>query len=68
MSAENIMEQALHLTASERHTLLELLHHSLDKPDPDIDRVWQQEALQRMKAYDEGRLACVSMEEAFRNL
>ncbi len=61
-------EQALHLKASERHVLLELPHQSLDKPDPGIDYVWQEEALRRIHAYDEGRLACISMEEAFRDL
>jgi putative addiction module component (TIGR02574 family) len=68
MSTAEIIEQALHLKASERYALLEMLHQSLDKPDPEIDRVWQEEALRRLKAYDEGRLACVSMEEAFRDL
>jgi hypothetical protein len=45
-----------------------MLHRSLDKPDPEIDRVWQEEALRRVKAYDEGRLKTVSMEEVFRDL
>jgi putative addiction module component (TIGR02574 family) len=68
MSTDEIIEQALHLKASERYALLELLHQSLDKPDPEIDRVWQEEALRRLTAYDEGHLACVSMEDAFRDL
>lgn len=68
MSTAEIIEQALHLKASDRYVLLELLHQSLDKPDPEIDRVWQDEALRRLKAYEEGRLECVSMEEAFRGL
>ena len=68
MSTAEIIEQALHLKASERYVLLELLHQSLDKPNPEIDRVWQEEALRRLQAYDEGRLECVSMQEAFRDL
>lgn len=68
MSTADIIQKALHLKASERYALLELLHQSLDKPDPEIDQVWQEEALRRLKAYDEGRLPCVSMEEAFRDL
>jgi putative addiction module component (TIGR02574 family) len=68
MSTADIIQQVLHLKASERYALLELLHQSLDKPDPEIDQVWQEEALRRLKAYDEGRLPCVSMEEAFRDL
>lgn len=68
MSTADVIEQALSLKASDRYLLLEMLHRSLDKPDPEIDRVWQEEALRRVKAYDEGRLATVSVEEAFRNL
>lgn len=68
MTTSDVIEQALSLKASDRYLLLEMLHHSLDKPDPEIDRVWQEEALRRVKAYDEGRLGTVSMEEVFRDL
>ncbi len=68
MSTAEVIEQALKLPAAERYALLELLHQSLDKPDPEIDRAWQQEALRRLNAYDEGRLECVSLEQAFRDL
>ena len=68
MQTADIIQQALHLKASERYALLELLHHSLDKPDPEIDRAWQEEALRRLQGYDEGRLPCLSMAGAFRDL
>ncbi len=68
MSTSDVIEQALSLKASDRYLLLEMLHRSLDKPDPEIDRVWQEEALRRVKAYDEGRLETASMEEVFRGL
>ena len=68
MSTTEVIEQALSLKASDRYLLLELLHYSLDKPDPEIDRVWQKEALRRVKAYDEGRLETISMEAVFRDL
>ena len=44
------------------------LKELLDKPDPEIDKVWQEEALRRVKAYEEGWLEIVSMEEVFRDL
>jgi len=66
MSTSDVIEQALSLKASDRYLLLEMLHRSLDKPDPEIDKTWQEEALRRVKAYDEGRLKTVSMEEVFR--
>ncbi|MDP2834520.1 MAG: addiction module protein [Pseudomonadota bacterium] len=68
MGTTEIIEQALKLKASERSLLIDLLHRSLDKPDPEIDRVWREEAMRRVTAYDEGRLECVSMEEAFRDM
>ena len=68
MSTTEVIEQALKLKASERYMLLEMLHQSLDKPDPEIDRIWREEALRKVRAYDEGKLATVSMEEVFRAL
>lgn len=68
MSTSDMIEQVLSLKASDRYLLLEILHRSLDKPDPEIDGVWQEEALRRVKAYDEGRLETVSAEEVFRDL
>lgn len=68
MSTTEVIEQALKLKASERYMLLEMLHQSLDKPDPEIDLIWRDEALRRVRAYDEGKLATVSMEEVFRDL
>lgn len=55
MSTPDVIAQALSLKASDRYLLLEMLHHCLEKPDPEIDRVWQEEALRRVKAYDEGQ-------------
>jgi hypothetical protein len=67
MSTAEVIEQALSLKAADRYLLLDLLHASLDKPDPEIDRVWQEEALRRVKAYNAGLLGTVSMEEVFRD-
>ena len=68
MSTAEIIEQALKLKASDRYLLLEMLHESLDKPDPEINKVWQEEVLRRVQAIDEGRLTTVSMEEVFKDL
>lgn len=68
MSTAEVIEQALSLKSADRYALLELLHSSLDKPDPEINQVWHEEILRRIKAFNEGRLETVSMEEAFRDL
>lgn len=68
MSTAEVIEQALSLKSADRYALLELLHSSLDKPDPEINQVWHEEILRRIKAFNEGRLETVSMEEAFKDL
>ena len=68
VATAEILEQSLKLKASERYMLLEILHQSLDKSDPEINRVWRDEVMRRVKAYDDGKLAIVSMEEVFRDL
>ena len=68
MSTSDVIMQALKLKPSDRYLLLEILHQSLETPDLEIDHIWRGEALIRMKAYDEGKLTSVSMEEVFRDL
>ncbi len=48
MSTAEVMAMALRLKASERHALLEMLQKSLDKPDPEVDQVWIEEAERRI--------------------
>lgn len=68
MSTAEVIEQALKLKAAERLALIEMLQESLDKSDPEIDRIWLEEAQRRLQAYREGKLAAISMEEVFRDL
>jgi putative addiction module component (TIGR02574 family) len=68
MSRTDIIEQALTLEPIDRLLLVELLQESLDKPDPEIDRIWAEEAQRRLHAYREGRVTAIPMEEVFRDL
>jgi putative addiction module component (TIGR02574 family) len=68
MSTSDVIEQALKLKASERFALIQALQESLDKSDPEIDRIWLEEAQRRLQAHREGRLAAIPMEEVFRDL
>ncbi|HQZ95200.1 MAG TPA: addiction module protein [Pyrinomonadaceae bacterium] len=65
MSNIEILEQALKLRPDERYKVVEGLLNSLDVPDSDLDEIWADEAEHRLKAYREGRLGSVSMEEIF---
>lgn len=64
MSTQELIDEALRLKATERLQLVDVLLRSLDQPDPEIDRIWAEEAERRLRAYDEGRLAAAPIEEA----
>ncbi|QPK65656.1 addiction module protein [Methylomonas sp. LL1] len=67
MGSQEILEQALRLKPDERFTLIEVLLRSLDEPDKQLDAVWADEAEKRLKAYREGRLEAIPMEDIFRD-
>ncbi len=67
MSSKEILEQAMVLKPEERFLIIEGLLRSLDEPDQRIDEIWAEEAEKRLKAYREGRLEGIPMEEVFRD-
>lgn len=66
MSSKDILEQALKLKLEERFMVVEGLLNSLDEPDRKLDDIWAEEAEKRLKAYREGRLKGIPMEEIFK--
>jgi putative addiction module component (TIGR02574 family) len=66
MSTKEILEQALRLKPEERFIVVEGLLESLDEPDKKLDDIWAAEAEKRLKAYREGRLERIPMEEVFK--
>ncbi len=65
MSNKEILERAMALKPEERFMIVEGLLKSLDEPDQKIDEIWAEEAEKRLKAYREGRLEGIPMEEIF---
>lgn len=65
MGKHEIIDMALQLKAAERYEIVEKIMQSLDKPDTEIDRVWAEEALHRVRACDEGRMKILSSEKVF---
>ena len=65
MSSKEILEQAMMLKAEERFMIVEGLLKSLDEPDQKIDEIWAEEAEKRLKAYRDGRLEGIPMEDVF---
>lgn len=65
MSNTEILKQALKLPPDERFIVVEGLLKSLDLPDQKVDDIWAEEAEKRLKAYRDGRLTGIPMEEIF---
>ena len=63
--AENLLEQALDLCASERVRLVEKLLLSLDMPNESIDKIWAREADARIAAYEAGDMNAVPASKVF---
>jgi len=66
MSTKDLLDEAMKLKPEERFTLIEGLIKSLDEPDKELDEIWAEEAERRLKAYREGRLEGIPMEEIFK--
>ncbi len=66
MSTKELLDEAMKLKPEERFTLVESLIKSLDEPDKKLDEIWAEEAGRRLKAYREGNLEGIPMEEIFK--
>jgi len=66
MSTEEILKEALRLKPEERFVLVEGLLKSIDEPNKEIDELWLEESEKRLKAYREGRIEAISMDEIFK--
>ena len=51
------------LSDIEKMELVDSIIMQLDKPDPEIDRIWANEALNRWQAYKMGKVATISYAE-----
>ena len=68
MVTQALLDEVLHLNAEDRSLLADTLLRSLDTPDPEIERLWLDEAERRLQAYDEGKIKAIPMEDVFRDL
>jgi putative addiction module component (TIGR02574 family) len=62
-SADEWVSQIKDLPDVEKLRLVDAILTELDKPDPEIDRIWAQEARKRWIAYKAGRIPTASYEE-----
>ena len=61
-SVNKIAEEIRELPDVEKLRLVDAILSDLDKPDPEIDRVWAEEARKRWSAYKAGKAPTVSYE------
>ena len=63
---ETVLESALKLRAVERAQLVEEIMMSLEKSNPEIDKIWEEEAIKRYRAYKEKRLKVKDLDEVMK--
>ena len=62
-TTDNIYKEALTLKPSEKAQLIDKLISSLDRSDKEIDKLWAEEAEDRIDAYDQGKIKAISLEK-----
>jgi putative addiction module component (TIGR02574 family) len=62
-SLKHLAEKAISLKPIDRIQLVETILLSLDKPDPDIERLWAKESDERFEAYKRGELKAREWDE-----
>ena len=60
---QEIIDRALSLPPADKALVVDKLLSSLDQPDEAIDALWRKEVEDRIKAYNDGSLKSVSLEE-----
>ncbi len=61
--SHELAEKIQSLPDAEKLDLVDSIMTQLDRPDPEIDRIWSEEAQKRWKAYKSGELKTVPYDE-----
>lgn len=62
-TADKLVSEIRDLPDVEKLRLVDAILTDLDKPDPEIDRIWAEEARKRWTAYKAGRISTLSYDE-----
>lgn len=65
MRIQEVMTLALQLQPVERFELVDQILHSLDQPDPNVDKIWLAEAEKRLESYRTGTIQGIAAQEIF---
>jgi putative addiction module component (TIGR02574 family) len=66
--AENLLDSALNLPASERAQLAASLLQSLDSTDSELDAAWAAEIERRVREIDEGQVTLIPWEQVVQSM
>lgn len=58
-----LIEKAKTLSDLDKLALIDELMAQLDRPDPEIDRIWAEEAEKRLRMYRDGRMQPIPYEK-----
>ena len=64
--SKELSEKIKSLPEHEKIELVDSILMQLDKPDPEIDRIWAEEAKKRWEAYKTGKAETVSYERVMK--
>ncbi len=62
-STDKITAEIRDLSDTEKVRLVDAILSDLDRPDPEIDRIWAEEARKRWEEYKAGRISTVSYDD-----
>jgi putative addiction module component (TIGR02574 family) len=62
-TADKLASEIRDLPDAEKLRLVDAILTDLDKPDPEIDRIWAEEARKRWAAYKAGEITTVAYED-----
>jgi hypothetical protein len=62
-TADELVSEIRALPDADKMRVIDAVLTELHKPDPEIERIWADEAHQRWVAYKEGRIGTVSYED-----
>ncbi len=63
---KDLLENAMKLRPVERAQLIESLMISLEKPDLEIESIWEKEAIKRYEAFKEKRVKVRDLDEVMK--
>ncbi|MBZ0181318.1 MAG: addiction module protein [Melioribacteraceae bacterium] len=66
MDSKTIIESALNLSPAEKLILIDAISESLNEPNKEIEKYWKEEVENRYKAYLDGKIKTISIEDVFK--